>query len=409
MVEHLFIRLAEPGGEAAWAAFDAAGQLVSAVGRGPLAGARAAAEGRRVVLLVPGIEVITTQADLPAAGAARMRQMLPFSLEDTLAEDVEQLSFAVGARLQSGALAVAVVAKQRMDAWLAALRDAGLTPHAIYAETEGVADVPATLTLLIENDTIYGRRADRAPFAFEGLGLRRILDLARADGAPADELKHVLVYADRAGRARYEAELAALGDEFGSADVKLVVDGLFPRMAATLAQRPGTNLLQGQYAPRSNLVALAKPWRAAASLLVALGLLGLALQGIHYWSLSRDDGALAELVAANCERVVAARRLSACQAEVQQRQRAAGGQASSESFLTTLAAIAASRGPATRIDTLNYREAVMDLQLVVADVPALDQFAHKLEETRRFKTVIESTSQNDSGVEGRIQIVAVGR
>ena len=37
-------------------------------------------------------------------------------------------------------------------------------------------------------------------------------------------------------------------------------------LAATLAQRPGTNLLQGAYAPKSNWSAMAKPWRLAASL-----------------------------------------------------------------------------------------------------------------------------------------------
>jgi hypothetical protein len=99
-------------------------------------------------------------------------------------------------------------------------------------------------------------------------------------------------------------------------------------------------------------------------------------------------------------------RPSACQREVQQR---LGSNATSGSanFLATLAAIAASRDPATRLDALGYRNQTMNLQLIATSLPALDDFARSLEQTQRFDAEIESTNQSDGGIEGRVRIVGV--
>jgi general secretion pathway protein L len=404
----LFIRLGDDAAQAAWATFAPTGQLTSAVARGPLSAARAAAEGRRVTVLVPGCDVITTQAQLPASSLARLRQLVPFSLEDSLADDIETLAFAIGARLESGAgVAVAIASKARITGWLAALSDAGLTPHALYSETEGVPDVPATLMLLLEDTRIYGRCSARPPFMLDGFTLRQALDAVRAEGA-LEGVKHVVAYVDTNARSRFQAELAKLPDEFETAEAKLAPDGMIAHLAATVAQRSGTNLLQGSYAPQSNWLELARPWRVAASLAAAVGVLALVLQGAEYWSLRRADSTLGELLTASCERLVGASRASQCDAEVQQRLRASNV-SSSETFLSTLEAVAAARNAAMRVGALSYRNQTMDLQLVVSNVDELDAFTRSLEQTRRFKPSIESTNQNESGVEGRLQIVGAQR
>lgn len=407
MPETLFVRLADGDADAAWAGFSPEGRLATAVGRGPLEGARAAAEGRRAVLLVPALDVTATQADLPSAGPARLRQMLPYSLEDALADDVDQLSFAVGARLPSGKMLVSVVSTARIGSWLDAARAVGLAPQAVCSEADGVPDVPSTLVLMIQDARVYGRRPGEPPFVFEGLTVRQILDLLRGAGDPdAADLKHLLVYVDAPGRARYHAELVELTETLASVDVKLAPDGLFSHLAATLAQRPGTNLLQGAYAPRSNWAALARPWRVAAGLLVAAAALALVAEGAEYWSLLRADSALAARLAEECPRLVGATRPQACEVEVRERLRTLGV-SQGEGFLTTLAAIAGARTGATRVDALNYRNATMDLQLVAPDLSALDEFTKHLQSTGRFTAVVESSSQKDTGTEGRMKINGV--
>jgi general secretion pathway protein L len=402
LAETFFLRLS-PAGAATWGAFDGTGRLVGSLGRGSLQAAHAAVGGRRCTALVDGVEVLGAEATLPVASQSRLRQIVPFSLEESLADDLEQMVFAIGPRLASGATHVAAVARERIDAWLRELRSAGIVPHAVCSEADGIPDVPATLVLVIEAERIAGRKPGHAPFMFEGLSLTQVLSFALARKPEEAELRHVRVFTDAAGRARFAEELAQLQDQFASADIKILNDGVFPHLAATLAQRGGTNLLQGAYAPKSNWVAMLRPWRLAACLVAASAALWLVLQGADYWRLRSADAQLTDVVGGLCQRVIGDPSTSTCQREVRQRL-GAGASTSTEDFLSTLAAIAAVRDPAMRVDALSYRNRIMDLQLMVPSVPALDEFSRALEQTRRFDVEIEAANQLDSGTEGRLRI-----
>ncbi len=405
MADTLFVRLSETG-PATWAAFDATGHLVGSVGRGSLSAARPATAGRRCTVLVDAVDVLTSQAELPAASQARLRQIAPFSLEESLADDVEHMAIAIGARLPSGATQIAAVATGRMDAWLAQLRAAGLAPQALCSEIDGVPDIPNTLVLVIEGGRISGRKPGKPPFAFDGLTLRQTLDIVLARKPDEPELKHVRVFTDEPGHARYLHELTELDSEFASAEFKVASDGVFPHLAATLAQRPGTNLLQGPYAPRSNWGAALKPWRPAAGLVAASVALAFVLQGAQFVQLRRADAELTELVAATCQRVVGDSSTSGCEREVRQRL-GAGTDTTSDGFLSTLAAIVAARDADTRVQALSYRNRTMDLQIIVPSVVKLDEFSRTLEQTRRFDVEIEAANESDAGTEGRVRVVGV--
>jgi hypothetical protein len=131
----------------------------------------------------------------------------------------------------------------------------------------------------------------------------------------------------------------------------------------------------------------------------------LLVQGAEFSQLRRTNSALDEIVGASCERVVGDSRQSACQREVQTRlgDDATGGKG--PDFLATLVAIAGARDPQMRIEALSYRNRAMDLQLVATGVPALNDFALSLEQTRLLDAEIEAANQTDAGTEGRIRIV----
>ena len=403
MVETMFVRLSDAG-TATWGAFDAAGRLIGSLGRGDLKSAQTVLAGRRCTALVNAVDVLAAEAALPGASQARLRQIVPFSLEELLADDIDRMVFAIGSRLPSGATQVSAVARERLDAWLGQLRAAGITPHAVCSEADGTPDIPATLVLIIEDERIAGRKPGQAPFVFEGMSLEQVLPLVLARRGDEPELRHVRVFADAAGHARYRDELAQLGSQFASAEVKILQEGVFPHFAATLAQRTGTNLLQGAYAPRSNWIAMLKPWRLAACLAAASAVLALVLQGAQFWQLRSADAALTAAVGSACQRVVGDASTSGCQREVRQRLGASAG-TTSEDFLSTLAAIGAARAPQTKIDALSYRNSVMDLQLLAPSVTAIDEFSRALEQTRRFDVEIEAANQVDDGTEGRLKIL----
>jgi type II secretory pathway component PulL len=81
---------------------------------------------------------------------------------------------------------VAVVARDRMEAWLARLSAVGIVPQALYSAADGIPEIPATIVILIEGERIYVRSGEQAPCALEGLTLTQALELVRGE-APADD------------------------------------------------------------------------------------------------------------------------------------------------------------------------------------------------------------------------------
>ena len=411
MSEYLVVRLAPESSNAAWMVLDSDGHRVSQPVSGPLSEVGPAAEGRRVILLVPGLNVVLTRASLPVKNQARLQQMLPYSLEDTVAEDVERLHFAAGPRDESGEMAVAVVSKELLDEWLARCAHAGFSPFYAYSESEGVPDTPGSLTLVVEGDRTYGRGEDRTSFALEGLALGEVLEVLQGSSDDDAQLRHIVLYADDAGHARCEGELAELREQTASIDLQLMPDGPLPRLGSTLINQPGSNLMQGAYAPKSNWGALLKPWRLAAGLLIGLALAAMLAEGVRYLSLSREDQALATLLEAGCQRSFQSARLSTCQSEIQRRlaptEAAASGGGSQTGFLSTLAAFSEARNADSEIEALSFRNGVMDLRVQAPSVPVLDELARNVGAGGEFQVNIQSANPTDNGVEGRLQIVGL--
>src|SRR5579863_6538850 len=115
MADWLLIRLPRaPAENAAWLIADSRGAQ-----DGPLSLAAPRAAGRRVCLLVPGSDVLLTEPEVPVKAGARLAQLVPYALEEHLADDIEELHFALGKRSGDSPRApVAVVARSLLQEWL---------------------------------------------------------------------------------------------------------------------------------------------------------------------------------------------------------------------------------------------------------------------------------------------------
>lgn len=413
MVEHAFIRLTEDPDRVSTVVINAEGQQVHGHAIQTLESAAALTEGRRTTVLVPGESIVTTAADVPKANPARLRQMLAFSLEDSFADDIDELLFAAGPRLDSGRLGVSVVGRQQLEAWLGRLKEAGVSPAAVCSVADGIPDTPATVNLMLEGRaTTMGRYPGEAPFVLEGLSLREVWALLNArHGDDATDVKHVMIHTDHEALQTRRSEIDELRALVPSVDVRELADGCLPRLASTLVFRAGANLLQGDYAPKSNVSALIRPWYAAAGLGVALVLLSVVSMAAEYFALSRDDDDLTAQAAQICAESFSSPDLTACRGEMQRRMSVAGQQVSSgdTGFLATLAVVAEAAGSDTAIEFLDYRDgSVMVVELIVPSVEYLDAFRESVASDSRLDVNILTYTPEDSGVKGRVQIAEVG-
>lgn len=408
MSEYLVIRLTEDSSEATWIVLDSNGHRLTQAASGFLSNTTAAAAGRQVILLVDGLDIITTTVTLPVKSRTRLLKMLPYTLEDLMAEDIEKFLFCPSSRNSKGEISVAIVARERLAGWLARCEEAGLRANLIYADTEGVPDTPGNMTFIIEGDRVYGRLPDRPPFVFDGVELSEVMDIHSLEGESEDEARHVVIYADETGYSRREWEIDALRDRFSSVDLQVLPEGPLHKFGATLVNMPGSNLLQGPYALDSNWGAMIRPWRLAVLLLLSFGILATMTEGVRYYLLNQEDRALTVVLETGCQNIVQSSGLVACRSRIQQILSAAGvtvDQSSVSAFLSTLIILAETHDPASRIEALSFRNSVTDLRLIAPDVTTLDSLARSMANSGQFQVNILSANPGPNGVEGRIQVL----
>jgi len=95
------------------------------------------AEHRQVQIFVPGCDVLLKSLNVPAKSSRAMRLAVPYMLEDSLAEEVEQLFFAY-AELANDSdgnnCFTAIVAHKQMQQWLSWLSDADIETKSILPD-----------------------------------------------------------------------------------------------------------------------------------------------------------------------------------------------------------------------------------------------------------------------------------
>src|SRR5579862_7364004 len=120
MADWLLIRISNDPAVVDYLTSDAAGRIVEALRSGSWSEAAQHAAGRRICVLAPASDVLLTEAEVPAKSGARFQQIVPFALEEQLAQDIDSLHFAVGRRIgESPRVPVAVVSRALIEGWLA--------------------------------------------------------------------------------------------------------------------------------------------------------------------------------------------------------------------------------------------------------------------------------------------------
>jgi general secretion pathway protein L len=422
MSEHLVIRLDQSQPQLAhWIAVDSTGARRSDPSVGTLQEAAAEARDRKVIVLVPSAEVLTTTVDIPVKGA-KLQAALPYALEEYLAEDVEDLHFAAGTRRSSGRTPVSVVSHERLREWLDTLQYADIHPDSVVAETYGLARIPGTISVLLADDLVFINDGADIELVMQdvspGDALAAIgaLDERKAnadedDAGVSSMPRHLLVYCESGDEERYQHDWIALRHELDSVDVKLLPDGVMPRLAVTVATGAGVNLLQGPYAPRKEYSGLFRPWKYAAMLAAAALLIGVSAKALDYYLLSRQESQLRALFNTEYQQMLpGAPETDDPVAVVESLRRRIGGVETPPLFLQSMQELgrAIRQNDKARIQAISFRAGVIDLRISAPDVATLDGIQRSIGESGQFRAAIQSTDQDGEGISSRIQIQVAG-
>ena len=416
MAEFLVIRLGvDPEQAANWIAVDSNGTRTGAPVTGPLAEAANDIGDRSVIVLVPATTVLTTSVNIPIKGGSRLLAALPFALEEQLADDIDDLHFAAGARRDSGLVPVAVVARDQMSEWLGRLDEAGLSVSRIIPENYGLARIPGTMSLLSADDQIIFNDGADNEFVMQSASPSDALAVAGAldDSGGEDSVAgHLLVYCESGDEERFQHDWNALRHELASVDINLLPDGALPRLAVTVAAGNGINLLQGRYGAKTEIGTLFRPWRYAAILFLTLGLLAFGGKVADYYRLTQEETVLKTQFeqAYRSIRPGDQREIVDPVATVNSVRRSLGGPSALQVLLPSLVQLgqALQQNQTANIEAISYRAGVIDVRLTAPDVATLDSIQKAVSNSGRFSAAIQSTDQVGDKVNSRIQIRETG-
>lgn len=432
MRKQLFIQLSAPqagqvtgGAEAAvlpasWVLQDDQ-RPTGALFHGNLQEAAAQAAGARVSVLVPGVDVVLAQVELPAMKAQRLARAVPFALEEQLAGDVDDLHVAIGQRDTQGRVANAVVSRQRLDGWLEQLKAVGLQADVMTPEMFGLQwdaeDVPGRShwSMLIDGQACLLRTGAQTGLAFEVDSLRPVLQACVDDAGdtPPTSLQ-LTVCGDGAfaGSDEYHL-LSALCAEQG---MDLSLDTKNEARSVMLAQgfdeQRAINLLQGEYSRKQQLEKLLRPWRPA---LIIGGLWLLLQMGVfvaEYSQLSAQNDELKEQIeTVYREAFPESRNIVNPKVQMQrglEKLRGGGGQNDGLLALLTQAGAVLKDTQGASLRTLRFKGGKLDVDVKMPDLQSLDKLKQRLSNEAKLKVEIVSASSRDGKVESRLSLQAAG-
>jgi general secretion pathway protein L len=400
MNQFLVIRLANP---VSWLIVGGDGGRLGPVATGDFADAAPVARERQVVVIAPGSSVTLARPELPVKAGARIAQVVPYAMEESLAGEVEQFHFSIGATDETGSTQVAAVRRDELRGWLEALAGAGIEATSVVPDTLCLPENPGKTVAVIDSGQLLVRAPGSLPVALDAEPLTEAFTLAGLEG----DDRHVQLYVSQQDWQYSREMIEALREVTGSLDLQVMPDGALPLLAAG-AVRPGTlSLLQGDFAHRTGRRAEWQRWRVAAFLALAALALHVGVRGYDLLSLHAEQRRLdtaieqaARVAMPDVERIEDAR------AQVEQRLRGAGAN-DPLSLLAQLSAVggALAGAPGPKLESFDWRDRALDLSLLAPDTDSIARFAQGISE-RGLAADVTSTTNDERGIQAKVRVAA---
>jgi general secretion pathway protein L len=410
MSDWLLLRLPRTSEQAAtWLVVDARGAPTGPPQSGPLSLAVPRAAGRRVCVLAPGADVLLAAPDVPHKAGARLQQLVPYALEEDLAENIDELHFAIGKRTADSLnTPVAVVARALLDEWLATLRAAGLEPEALYADSDLLPVNPGQAVALLEEDVVSVRPPGGSPVTLPADALGEALEIAQSGADASAGARGLILYTGAAEWQRHSAQVEAARPRFDGIKVQLLTGGPLALFAQQLPAGTATNLLQGSYAPTATRAVGLKAWRLAAMLLAGLVALHVVGKTVELQVLKKRERQVDTSIRETFHQAMPGE-VSALDARRRMEQRLLAARGAGGGLLPALQALALARdsAPGTSVQSLNFHSGSLEMKLSAPDASSLDRLSQSLR-SNGWAADLTGGSNVSSGYEGRIQVHANG-
>lgn len=374
--------------------------------QGLLDDATIASSQHYITVVLPGEDVLFLKAEIPGKNIQHVRQAVPYALEDSVIDDVDELYFAVNKSddaQSNNQYNVAVINKHYLESIIQQLEKAGL-----YADM-----MTADYLLLAEKHTLFSI-GERVVFNGESLKFATSTEaVIEAEINLADDLSEneriKLICCDKEENENSKLEQLTkdvdFEKEFCTAQPLLC-------LIKNSSKDDAVNFLQGSYKKKKNWSKTTKTWFPVAILLLIWSIVQGGLFIVDYFSLSKQNKILnAEIIKIYKRTFPKSKRIFDAEAQMKSELadlRKRKGQ-SGRSFTEMLSGSASifSRTKGLKIKSLRYYDGRINIELQIASLQALDKLKGQLSKEKGYKVEIQNASSGKETVTARIQITGV--
>ena len=385
-----------------WIKLDSDGVPITRGAEARLEQVASIAQNAHVTVLLPLQSMLLTSVNTRARKTKHLQKAIPYALEDEVADDVENLHFAIGQRYGENDYPVAVIEKSSLDLILEILADADIFPDVLTADVFGLPIREDTWTLLIEDERALVRTSQYQGFTIDLHNLQQILtsSLRQAETTPI-ELNVYRCDSQESGVKKFNFPINT--NELDDCPPGLFADGLDENVYI--------NLLQSKYQKKDKRHRQYAPWKMAAILFgVWIGLSIVSVM-IDHARLSKEEKHLnAQIETLMRQTFPDMHNVSADSARIKMEARlknfiSSANDGSQAGFMELLAMSGESMRQAGKVDinTMNYRDGKLNVSVKSSDVQMLDRVKQALN-SKNYLAEIQSANTQGSVVEAKLVI-----
>lgn len=391
---------------ATWALVNTAGELSNMLSHGSLSDAAVIAEKHKSIVLLESTDIYIDSVNLPIKNPQKLLRAIPFSLEEKIADDIDDLHFVAAKTSADGSTAVAAIKHETLKRILSSLETANINPIAIIPDSLCLTANANQWAMLLQDDrcSLQFNSLSAGKFDRDALALLLKMELQQVEPQP----EKIIVFQQD-------------GDKSEISDIQEIIPQDIELIKVSYNSHPlvvfcgqykhalALNLLQHSYQPQQKVNVNWQRWRLAASLSFIWLCLNLGMASVQ----NNEYAAINKELQTGIDRIYKkafpqSKRIVNARVQMEQKldELKGGGQASSgTSFVTLLAAssVALSSDKSLTIESINYRNNTIDVAVTGKNLQSIEQLNKKLNNAALYAEIISSSSDKNQ-VKGSIRI-----
>ncbi len=377
------------------------GEIKDSIKYGDFNGIPDQLKNNTVIIMLPGEEILSKSLTLPIKSNAKLKQAIPFALEDDIASDINDCHFAFKKSEIDESIIVNVINRKLFKNYLNQLKEINISPSFVVSENSCVSMTEDTINLIIEDAKAHGRCGFKEPYTLDIMELTAIIKVLESNN-----INHLQISLSKNNDSLIK-QIRGLADTYKSVDTKILSKGAFQEFIKNYFVQDQINLLQGDFKPKIKFEKVFKPWRKSAALAIFL-LLSLIINNVLTTNKLVNYEADLSAYFLNEYKYFynSAPNVDDPVRIVNSIKNGAQLNMNNSIFLNGLNLISESvaKENNVQLSSISFDDNRFNLRVFTLTLTSLDSLITNINSNNSLNAIIQTTNQSDSKVESRIQI-----